>query len=307
MPEFLNTEKMPKIFWFKYLYDRQQYHYAIVRKEQELFVIYFINQWGQIFDKLPYKRYKLAKRLLRKNKFVSSSNKKCDILPKEPLYKELENGKKTAPYSKGSLWLVQERYKNPKLDEEWKRYQQWAENYWHSWNSHYKLISSKNFHDLINETDTKRFSGLNITGERIYTTDIEFALKSKFGDSKIWLPASMNKISNIWKFLEAVIRSRKPYVFYYCDEEGADTFLYVKKYKNELLFFVHLTNNNTKEWKVEQKITVFQDTFIHAFYNAINSAIRNGEYVLKNNTNYGDFIDLIKGSTIVKTYLLGSG
>ena len=299
--------KMPKIFWFKYLFDRQQYHYAVILKQYNLFVIYFINQYGQIFDKLLYKNYKVAKRLLRKNKFVCSSNKKCDCLPKKPIYKNLMNGKKTAPYSKGTLWLVQERYNNPNLDEKWKHYQEWASDYWYDWNNYYKSISSKNFYNLINEAEIRRICRLEITGKRIYTTDIELTLKSKFGESQIWLASSMNNLSNIWLFLEAVIRNTEPYVFFYCDEEGADTFFYVKKYQNERLYFVHLTNNNTKEWKVVQKITTFQDIFIYAFYKAINSAIKNGEYVLKNNGDYDNFIDLVKGSTIVKTYLQGSG
>lgn len=305
---FLNCYfEMPKIFWFKYFTDRQEYHYAAIKRLGGLSIIYFINQYGQIFDKLLYKSYKVAKRLLRKNKFICSSNKKCDILPKKLIYKNIMNGKKTAPYSKGTLWIVQERYKNPKRDKIWKDYQEWAANYWCDWNEYYKAISSENFYDLINQTECQRFSRLKITGERIYTTDIELAIKSKFGDSKIWLASSMNKISNIWRFLEAVIRSSEPDVFFYCDEEGADTFFYVKKYQNELIHFIHLTNNNTKEWKVVQNITVFQDLFVYAFYKAINLAIRNGEYVLKSNSEYPYFIDLVKGSEIVKTYVWGSG
>ena len=44
------------------------------------------------------------------------------------------------------------------------------------------------------------------------------------------------------------------------------------------------------------------DMFVYCFYKAINQAIRNGKHVSENET---DFINLIKSSTIVKSYLLG--
>ncbi len=66
---------MPNIFWFKYLQDRMKYHYAVINKYNDIYYIFFINENGQIFDYLPYKNFKVAKHLLRKNKFICSSNK----------------------------------------------------------------------------------------------------------------------------------------------------------------------------------------------------------------------------------------
>ena len=105
---------MPKNFWFKIYNDRLQIHYAFIVDKNNNIYIFFSNVKGQIFDKLQFKNIKVAKRLLRKNKFVSSSNKKCPYLPITPLYEKIMTGKKTAPYSVGNLWIKQERYKTTK-------------------------------------------------------------------------------------------------------------------------------------------------------------------------------------------------
>ena len=103
---------MPKNFWFKIYNDRLQIHFAFIVEEDNEICVFFSNAKGQVFDKLKYINKKIAKRLLRKNKFVSSSNKKCPFIPAQPLYKKLMSGRKTAPYSVGNLWIPQERYKN---------------------------------------------------------------------------------------------------------------------------------------------------------------------------------------------------
>lgn len=121
--EYLNVD-MPKIFWFKIYNDRLQIHFAFIIEENNEIYVFFSNAKGQIFDKLEFKNKKIAKRLLRKNKFVSSSNKKCPYLPVTPLYKKIMTGKKTAPYSIGNLWITQERYKTIEYKKELKRINQ---------------------------------------------------------------------------------------------------------------------------------------------------------------------------------------
>jgi len=115
---------MPKNFWFKIYNDRLQIHYAFIVDKNNNIYIFFSNVKGQIFDKLQFKNIKVAKRLLRKNKFVSSSNKKCPYLPITPLYEKIMTGKKTAPYSVGNLWIKQERYKTIEYKKELKRLNQ---------------------------------------------------------------------------------------------------------------------------------------------------------------------------------------
>ncbi len=109
-PEFEQFD-MPEIFWFKIYPDRQAVHWAIIRKINDSNVeICFIDVNGRIFDKLFFKHEKIAKRLLRKNKFYSNRNKKPPYMPVQPLFVNLSTGKKTAPYSKGNLWIPQDRF-----------------------------------------------------------------------------------------------------------------------------------------------------------------------------------------------------
>ena len=112
-PEFEKFD-MPESFWFKIYPDRQVVHWAVLRKKEENFEIYFVNVNGQAFDKLTFKQEKVAKRLLKKNKFYSSKNVKPPYLPILPIFVNLCTGKKTAPYSKGRLWVVQDRFPSKK-------------------------------------------------------------------------------------------------------------------------------------------------------------------------------------------------
>ena len=114
-PEFLKFE-MPKSFYFKIFYDRCSIDWAIIKEENKNFIIYFIDANGQAFDKIEYKKKKIAQRLLRKNKFVSSNNQKCPFLPIQPIYVKLH---KKGRYSSGKYWKVQDRYiKNNNIENE---------------------------------------------------------------------------------------------------------------------------------------------------------------------------------------------
>ena len=106
---------MPKTFFFRYLPEKGTLHWAIIvpkDKESDSSVyIYFINDWGRIFDRLEYKHAKIARRRLRRNGFDFSTNRYCPFTPPEPLYIQLSEGKKSAPYSKGNLWCSVQRNK----------------------------------------------------------------------------------------------------------------------------------------------------------------------------------------------------
>ena len=106
-PEFLQF-KMPKSFYFKILYDRCTINWAIIQNDNNKFIIYFIDENGRAFDKLEYKNKKVAQRLLRKNKFISSNNQKCPYMPIEPIYVKLNT---IGKYSNGKVWIPQERYR----------------------------------------------------------------------------------------------------------------------------------------------------------------------------------------------------
>lgn len=104
---------MPKTFYFRYLPDRQQMHWAIIvplnNTSHSPATVYFINNGGRVFDKLEFKSIKIARRRLRRNGFDFSTNRYCPFTPPEPIYIRLSEGKKSAPYSKGNLWQSVQR------------------------------------------------------------------------------------------------------------------------------------------------------------------------------------------------------
>ena len=100
----LESFDMPKTFYFRYLPERSEMHWAIIKKEATCAKIYFIESWGRVFDILEFKNEKIARRRLRRNGFYFSTNKYCPFTPNEPIYIKLSQGNKSAPYSKGTLW-----------------------------------------------------------------------------------------------------------------------------------------------------------------------------------------------------------
>ena len=94
---------MPKTFYFRYLPDRIQKHWAIIKPAQGFVNVYFINKSGRAFDKLEFKNIKIARRRLRKCGFDFSTNRYCPETPWKPIYIQLSSGRKSAPYSKGNL------------------------------------------------------------------------------------------------------------------------------------------------------------------------------------------------------------
>lgn len=107
-PEMEQFE-FPQYFYFRCFPERSEIHWAIIKPFEDKVKIYFINNWGRVFDELEYKNKKIAQRRLRKNGFDFSTNVYCPFLPPEPIYIKLSNGKKSAPYSKGDLWQSVQR------------------------------------------------------------------------------------------------------------------------------------------------------------------------------------------------------
>ena len=114
---------MPKTFYFRYLPDRLEIHWAIIKPVQGFVNVYFINEYGRVFDKLEFKNVKIARRRLRKCGFDFSTNRYCAETPREPIYILLSEGKKSAPYSKGNFFKsVQRDGKHPdKLEKAYKK------------------------------------------------------------------------------------------------------------------------------------------------------------------------------------------
>lgn len=100
----LETIEMPETFYFKIHPHSNQIHWAIIKQVDNIVNIYFINNWGRVFDKLEFKNVKIARRRLRQNGFDFSTNRYCPFTPPKPVYIQLSWGKKSAPYSKGNHW-----------------------------------------------------------------------------------------------------------------------------------------------------------------------------------------------------------
>lgn len=131
---------MPKTFYFRYFPERRcNIHWAIVvpinDSRKSPVSVYFINDWGRIFDKLEFKNVKIARRRLRKSGFDFSTNKYCPFIPPEPIYIQLSCGKKSAPYSQGNLFQSVQRNKKhidkientciKQIAEYYERYKNW--------------------------------------------------------------------------------------------------------------------------------------------------------------------------------------
>ena len=124
---------MPKTFYFRYLPDKMEIHWAIIVPQNSGYrprvTVYFINSFGRVFDKLEFKHEKIARRRLRKCGFDYSTNRYCKETPREPIYIQLSEGKKSAPYSRGNLFQsVQRDRKNPD------KYKDSYDKAWRTWN-----------------------------------------------------------------------------------------------------------------------------------------------------------------------------
>lgn len=129
---------MPKTYYFRYLPERMEIHWAIIVPLNDTYhspaTIYFINNFGRVFDKLEFKSVKIARRRLRKCGFDYSTNRYCEETPREPIYIQLSEGRKSAPYSKGNLFQsVQRDGKNPdkykkSYDKAWRSWHKMCEN-----------------------------------------------------------------------------------------------------------------------------------------------------------------------------------
>ena len=151
---------MPKTFYFRYLPERSEMHWAIIKTEATCAKIYFIESWGRVFDILQLKNEKIARRRLRRNGFYFSTNKYCPFTPREPLYIKLSHGKKSAPYSKGNLWQsVKRDEKHFKKIET--RYLDLIVSHYERWQNFikdfYKQETKQTKQQIVKKTDTPLF------------------------------------------------------------------------------------------------------------------------------------------------------
>ncbi len=147
---------MPKTFYFRYLPERHTMHWAIIKPDDKFVNVYFINNWGRVFDKLEFKNTKIARRRLRKCGFDFSTNRYCPFTPPEPIYIQLSEGKKSAPYSKGNLFQSVQRSKKH-INKIEKTYIKQTANYYErykTWIYKEKVSMPADVHKIFAENDT---------------------------------------------------------------------------------------------------------------------------------------------------------
>ena len=158
------------------------------------------------------------------------------------------------------------------------------------------------------ETDTINFSSKISCG-----IDLDVTCQCKNLKIYFWLAEATNWLPNIFSFLEAIICAKSNELFFYLDEEGIDTFLYVKRFDNNKIRFAHLTTRTQNgdyssegDFKIRMDVIINEKAFIKTFYNSIINAI-NGidRQEIENDWNYQleEYEILKSGSHLIEEYL----
>lgn len=166
----------------------------------------------------------------------------------------------------------------------WIEYQRSAQKEWQNTNE--CLYNGLTLKELIEKSATTSVKDFNVNAEWIGGVNIKIDSTSdnvnhKFTCSNLWIAESINYPPDIFSFLEAIILSEEKEIFYFCDEEGPETFLHVDNLGNNLIRFVHLSQRvqcgnfiQTEDYKVRHDITIDKTEFIKTFYTALVNAIK---------------------------------
>ena len=200
-------------------------------------------------------------------------------------------------------------YENPI----WQKMQDFSKDQWY-YLSKYNVENKKpSFAELITKSIPKENTDLKILVKLIYGIDLDIYFDSN-DVSNLWIAESMNWIPNIFHFLESVIYSKEKECFYYCDEEGEDSFLYVNKINDNDIRFIHLSEqiyigdgkNESDEYKTRQDVIIGKKEFVKIFYTSIMNAVNNiTKKYLKEECwdELDEYKILKKGSEIIEKYL----
>ena len=197
-------------------------------------------------------------------------------------------------------------YMNLKETPIWQIVQDFSKQTWNEYSKNEKIT----FEQLIETSIPIETNKLNITIANAYYVDLEFLFETDYGKSIFWLAEAVNTPAHLLRFLEAIIISKEDEIYFYCEEEGPDTFLFVKKI-NDKIRFIHLSQRKqfskyieTEAYKIRQDIITDKKNFIRTFYSTIKNVIKNTDtkqYTC--NWMLNQFIELQKGSPIIEQYL----
>ena len=188
----------------------------------------------------------------------------------------------------------------------WQNVQDFSKKLWLEYSKNEKIT----FEKLIDMSVPVKTHKLNITIANSCCSDLEFLFETDYGKSLLWLAETVNSPVSILRFLEAVIESKEKDIYFYCEEEGPDTFLYVNKLEYGIRF-IHLSPRiqfskyiQTGDYKILQDVVIDKKNFIKAFYATIKNAVETivpEEYPCS--WMLEQFSELQKGSYIIEKYL----
>ena len=201
--------------------------------------------------------------------------------------------------------------------KDFEEYQSYAVRCWHEVND----ILLENLQDtldyLLSSSKSIEVSDFIIDTKLLYGIDLDITFNFAGKASQVWVAESVNYVPNIFYFLEAIISTNYNEYFYYCEEEGPNTFLYVKRIKKDDIQFVHISQRvqfskhvETEDYKVRQNIVINKNIFIKTFYTSIMNAVKSKtKKDIKRECYYqlNEFEELKNGSIIIEKYLKDLG
>ena len=143
----------------------------------------------------------------------------------------------------------------------------------------------------------------------MFDLDFNIIIESDCGKSEIWVASSVNDANRLWRFLESLTLDKSEYC-YYVDEEGPNTFLYIKPVNQNDIRVFHISDRRQVSPAIEiDNVKILQDfiinkkDFIKSLYIELLRIISNSNENEADEYKFGDFERLNKDSLIIKEYL----
>ena len=143
----------------------------------------------------------------------------------------------------------------------------------------------------------------------LFDLDFNIIIESDCGKSEIWVASSINDVNRLWRFLESLTFDKSEYC-YYVDEEGPNTFLYIKPINHNDIRVLHISDRQQvspaiefDDVKILQDFIINKKNFINSLYKELLRIISNSNEDEADEYKFGDFERLNKDSQIIKRYL----
>ena len=155
------------------------------------------------------------------------------------------------------------------IKNNFEEYQSLANRCWNNGNEYLLETEQDTLDDLLSSSKSVKVSNFSINTKLIYGIDLDIIFNADNKKSQLWIAESVNYVPNILYFLEAILSTNYNEFFYFCEEEGPNTFLYVKLVTNDEIRFVHIsqrvqfaTHIQTEKFKIRQDIIINKNQFV---------------------------------------------